>query len=160
MTKWIIVLLSCFMLISCAKPKKQTYPAPLSTEQNTLVALSESAKSISQSLNSMNATEQAADPPPSINIPPDPAAYGMNIPASLDWQGPAESVVEQIAKASNFHYKVIGNKPSIPILVSISEHHSNLGNILRNVALQCKARASVVVYPSSRTIEFRYLERG
>ena len=120
--------------------------------------LAEAATSVSQSLTSLNAIQQAATPPKYNPDPPDPASYGMANLVSLDWSGPIEPLVGQIAKATGYRVNIVGKPPAIPILVTISEKDTPIGIILRNAAYQCRTQADIVVYPKTRTIELRYAE--
>ena len=151
----LILLLISFGLAACAK--KAPVPTP-SVTQNATVALAESANSINHSLIQLDATTQAANPPADVASPPSPATYGMAIPASLDWSGPAAAAVRELATAADYQFKILGPKPSMPIIVSVHSHNSTLGEILRNIGLQCKKRAQVVIYPKLKTIELRYVE--
>ncbi len=47
-------------------------------------------------------------------------------------------------------------KPSIPILVTLSERNVPVADILRDAAFQCGQRAELVVLPDSKVIEVRY----
>ena len=152
------ILFLFLLVIGLAACAKKPVAKPPSTATEASVALAESAASINHSLIQLNATEQAANPPLSVAAPPNPASYGMAIPASLDWTGPAEQAIRQIAIASDYKFKVTGAKPSSPVLVSVHQHNSTLGSILRNIGLQCKRYAQVIIYPKSKTIELRYIE--
>lgn len=151
-----IAVVAALGLTACAKhPTPAEKPTPAISAK---IALAEAAQSVSHSINKLNETEQAANPPLSVSAMPNPATYGMNIPASIDWTGPAQSIVKSIAQAASYRFKVLGAKPSAPLIVSLSEHHSNLGTILQNIGLQCRKRASIVVMPHSKTIELQYLQ--
>jgi defect in organelle trafficking protein DotD len=158
MIRLFIIALAALALAACAQ--KPTGPASVrpSPSINAKATLAEAATSVSHTMNQLNATEQAANPPLMVAETPSPATYGMNIPASLDWTGPAESIIKSIANAADYRFKVLGERPSSPVIVSISEHHSNLGTILQNIGLQCRKRASVVVLPARKIIELRYLQ--
>jgi defect in organelle trafficking protein DotD len=159
MQKWILLLLCPLVITACVDPHKAD-DSLINTKTNALIALNETAKSVNKSLTSLNAAEQAQNPALVFNTPPNPATYGMAAPASLDWQGPVEPVVKRIAQAANYRLRVFGIKPSVPILVSIHQQDSNLGEILRNTSLQVKQRANIIVFPESKTIELHYKERG
>ena len=151
----LVLVLITLSLAACAKTPA---PSPPSPTENASIALAEAANSVNSSLIQLDATEQAANPPLDIAAPPNPATYGMAIPASLDWSGPAEQAIQEIANAANYKFNVLGPEPSMPIIVSVHEHNSTLGDILRNIGLQCGKRAQVVIYPKSKTIELRYVE--
>jgi len=154
MNKKALILFSCCLLLSaCAKT-----PDHFATteDHNAYVALAEAAGSVSQSLTQLGATEQAAYPPVSVSEPPNPASYGMAIPTSIDWNGPVEPLVRQIANATNYKLNVLGKPPAIPVIVSISAKDTPMGDILRDVGYQSGKRANIVIFPSTHRIELRY----
>jgi defect-in-organelle-trafficking protein DotD len=146
--------LTCLPLILCAC----TTPKPpqgydLSPTQETLA---ESSYSISHSVAELAETAQAAHPSPNLAAPPSPASYGMGGVTSIDWSGPIEPLLREMAKASDYRVRVLGTSPAIPVIVTLYEKNAMLGDILRNAGYQCGRRASVVVFPESRVIELRY----
>ncbi len=152
------------LLTACAPNPPQSPPDPAYGLDPALgrdpaeAQLAEAATSVSKSLTSLNAIQQAATPPKYNPDPPDPATYGMANLVSLDWSGPIEPLVQQIAKATGYRVNTVGKPPAIPILVSISEKDTPIGIILRNAGYQCRNQADIVVYPKTKTIELRYVE--
>ena len=149
-----LIVLSGILITACHKAPQTTLE-----EQSThdaYVSLAEAADSVSHSLTQLGATEQAAYPPISVAEPPNPATYGMEIPASIEWAGPVEPLIRQIAAATNYRFKALGKKPSIPINVSVTAKNLPMGDILRDVGYQCGKRAQVIVFPSQHIIELRY----
>jgi defect-in-organelle-trafficking protein DotD len=141
-----------FLLSACASNKR--VPNPPVT--GVYPALSQAANSIDKNLIKLSATEQAAYPPQDITETPIPESYDMSIPISVNWNGPAEKLVRKLANMVSYKFVVVGKKPTIPILVLLAVKRDTVGNILRNVGYQSGKRASVVVFPVSRTIELRY----
>lgn len=149
-----LIICSSLLLTACHKA-----PPTIPEEQEThdaYVTLAEAADSVSHSLTQLGATEQAAYPPINVTEPPNPSSYGMEIPSSIDWSGPVEPLVQQIANATNYQLKILGSRPSIPIIVSISAKNTPMGDILRDVGYQCGKHAQIILYPSRRIIELRY----
>jgi defect-in-organelle-trafficking protein DotD len=101
-------------------------------------------------------TAQAAHPLPTLAPPPSPATYGMQGLTTIDWSGPVEPLLKQIAMAANYRLRVLGTPPAIPVIVTIFSKNKMLGDVLRDVGYQCGRRATVVVYPGSQVIELRY----
>jgi defect-in-organelle-trafficking protein DotD len=101
-------------------------------------------------------TEQAADPSLALEPPPSPASYGMGGLTTIDWSGPVEPLIRQIANASNYRVRVLGTAPAIPVLVTVNAKNVMLGDVLRDVGYQCGKRANVVLFPGARVIEIRY----
>jgi defect-in-organelle-trafficking protein DotD len=123
---------------------------------NTGASLAEASYSVSRSIVSLSETAQAAHPLPKLDPPPNPASYGMGGLASVDWSGPVEPIVIQIAKMSGYRVRILGTAPAIPVLVTVYDKNMMIADILRDIGYQCGRRAAVVVYPESRVIEIRY----
>lgn len=139
-------------ICSCASPKpRQAFD--LDKQQHSLA---EASYSVSRSVVDLAETAQAAHPLPNIPPAPAPASYGMGGLTSVDWSGPVQPLVEQMAKAANYRVRVLGTPPAIPVLVTVYQKNAMLGDILRDVGYQCGRRASLTIYPESRVIELRY----
>jgi defect-in-organelle-trafficking protein DotD len=138
-------------LSACSSAPPQTYN--LDAAQTSMA---EASYSVSRSLVNLAETAQAAHPMPRLAPAPSPASYGMGMATSLDWSGPVEPLLQQIARAANYRLRVLGTAPAIPIIVTVYANNELLGDVLRNVGYQCGRRASVVVFPESRVIELRY----
>lgn len=91
-----------------------------------------------------------------ITPPPDPATYGMSNLVSIDWGGPVEPLVAQIAASSGYKIRVLGNPPAVPVMVFLSVKNVPLGNVLRDIGFQVNTKANIVVFPRSKVIELRY----
>lgn len=141
------------LLSACASSNKKVPNPPVS---GVYPSLSQAANSIDKNLIKLSATEQAAYPPKDITETPIPESYDMSIPISVNWNGPVEKLVRKLANIVSYKFVVVGKKPTIPIIVLLAVKRDTVGNILRNVGYQSGKRASVVVFPVSRTIELRY----
>lgn len=148
--KRFFIVLLILLLAGCASPP------PRKTYDSASASLAEASFSVSRSLVSLSETAQAARPVPDLGPAPSPASYGMAALTSIDWSGPVEPLVRQIAKASNYRVRVLGRAPAIPVMVSVYDQNMMIADILRDVGYQCGRRASLVVYPDSRVIELRY----
>lgn len=84
--------------------------------------------------------------------------YNLGTRVYVDWSGPIEPLTKEIAEYSNYKFKAIGMAPAIPVLVNVSHDNVEVGDIIREMHLQAKDRASIAVYPKSKTIELRYKE--
>ncbi len=147
-----LVIFLSLMLCACANPRPpQGYDVSKSE-----ASLAEASYSVSRSIVDLAETAQAAHPLPNPGPPPNPASYGMAGLTTLDWSGPVEPLLKQMAVASNYRLRVLGTPPAIPVLVTIYAKNVMLGDVLRDVGYQCGRRAAVVVYPESRCIELRY----
>ncbi|MFI4962227.1 MAG: type IVB secretion system lipoprotein DotD [Legionellales bacterium] len=120
------------------------------------IKLAEAAVSVSDSMLEMARVEKVITPPNKDNTLTIPNAYNMQARASVDWSGPIEELTERIAKASHFKLRVLGQIPSLPILISISVKDQSLATILRDIDYQAGKRADIHVYPNSQIVELRY----
>ncbi len=148
---WLAALFT-LTVCACATPPAPQ-PTYLGKTQNTLA---EASYSVSRSIVDLAESEQAAHPDAAVEPPPSPASYGMGGLSTIDWSGPIEPLLRQIANASNYRVVTLGTQPAIPVLVTINARNAMLGDILRDVGYQCGKRATVLVFPGSRVIELRY----
>jgi defect-in-organelle-trafficking protein DotD len=146
-----IIFLLASALAGCARP-----PTLNNTPDNASTSLAEASYAVSRSIASLSETAQAAHPLPALQAPPSPASYGMAGLTSIDWSGPVEPLVKQLAQAANYKVRILGTQPAIPVLVTIYDKNRMLADVLRDVGYQCGQRAVVVVYPESRVVELRY----
>ncbi len=145
---WVIAL--SFILNACAS----TQEPPRNNSSD--VALAEASYDVSRSISSLSETAQASHPPPMLEPPPSPASYNMAQVTSVDWSGPVEPLLKQLANASDYRLRVLGRPPAIPVMVTVYSKNMMLADILRDVGYQCGRRANVVVFPDTRVIELRY----
>lgn len=153
---WICI---CLLLVGCGhygnatdflNVKEQTVPDP------AIAKLAEAANTSSKNMLALAEIQQSVTPPPPTFQPANPAAYGMANLVSIDWAGPVEPLVKQIAGASGYRVEVLGTEPAVPIMVYVSVRNQQLGNVLRDVGFQVSHRASIVVFPNTKVIELRY----
>lgn len=131
-------------------------PPPEAHLDNADASLAEASYAVSRSISSLSETAQAAHPLPKLDPPPNPASYGMGGLTSVDWSGPVEPLIRQIAKVTDYRVRVLGTPPAIPVLVTVYDKNMMIADILRDVGYQCGRRATVVIFPESRVIELRY----
>lgn len=147
-----LVIILSFLLSACTAPKPPR-GYDISTSQ---ASLAEASFAVSRSMVDLAETAQAAHPLPTLAPPASPATYGMAGLTTVDWSGPIEPLLKQIARAANYRFRSLGTAPAIPVIVTLYEKNAMLGDVLRDAGYQCGRRAAVVVYPDSRVIELRY----
>lgn len=150
--KFVLIALLTLIVCACASPK----PAPGYDLSKTENSLAEASYAVSRSVTDLAETAQAAHPVQDLAPQPSPASYGMGGQTTIDWSGPIEPLLKQMARASNYRLRVLGTAPAIPVIVTVYTKNAMLGDILRDVGYQCGRRATVVVYPASQVIELRY----
>lgn len=114
------------------------------------------ARSIEKSLATLAAAQEISNIPVLNTAPLLTPEGGMGGTADIDWTGPIEPLLEKIASMTDYTLKTLGSKPTIPIIVSVTQNHAIIADILKNASLQAGKRASVVVFPANKIIELRY----
>lgn len=147
-----LITISSLLLFACAQPK----PPQGYNMNRAETSLAEASYSVSRSVVDLSETAQAAHPGIAMPDSPSPATYGMGGTVTIDWSGPVEPLVQQIARAANYRTRILGTRPAIPVIVTVYTKNVMLGDVLRDVGFQCGRRATVVVYPGSQVIELRY----
>lgn len=147
----ILIALLALSLVGC----KATIPPPCDTDP-AAVKLAEAADSISHSLVTLAEIQQAQLPPQKLNKLPNPEQLNMPEYVSVDWSGPVEPFLRKMAQASGYQLRVMGVKPAIPIIITITAHNTPLSYVLRDTAFQCMTKADVIVIPCKKLIELRY----
>ena len=164
--KFILFVPALFLLASCSDNKKvvdlnlkyvpvDRVPAQTTDEQSQ-AQIAEAATAVGQSLQELSAVQMTVHPPTKLKQPFNPQVIGMDKMASINWTGPAEPLLKEIARATHYRLRVIGRPPVLPVIVSMNMHNQPIANILRNVMYQVVMKADIAVYPKSRTIELRY----
>ena len=134
-----------------------TNQAPVdSVDKNAQAQLAETATSVNQSLQQLSAIKMATHPGIPVSAPANAKQLGLTQMVSVNWHGPAESILKQIAKVGHYKFQVLGTRPNIPVLVNINDKNVPLANVLRDVAYQISTQGTVETYPKSRIIELRY----
>jgi defect-in-organelle-trafficking protein DotD len=144
-----------FFIAACSSTTSQKDSDEIKT-QNANIQMSQAATTVSNSLTDIGSMQRATTPPLAMKNLPDPNTYNMDALGSVDWSGPVEPIVQQIANASHYKVVILGKPPAIPVLVSITEKNMPLGYILRDIDFQCANKANIVVFPERRVIELRY----
>lgn len=127
------------------------------TDNNAQVELAESSISVSKSLQQLAEIEAANSKKTTLPPPENPSKIGMAQVTSIDWTGPIEPLLIRIAKVSHYKLHIIGAKPSIPVIVSITASNTPMANILRDAKFQSQKQVTIALYPRKRILELRYL---
>lgn len=145
----------CLLILMLALNGCET-PSPPPRYDGNDASLAEASYAVSRSIVSLSETAQAAHPMPPMPPPPCPASFGMGGLTSIDWSGPIEPLVKEIARLVGYRLCVLGREPAIPVLVSVYDKNMMIADILRDIGYQAGRRAAIVVYPENRVIELRY----
>jgi defect-in-organelle-trafficking protein DotD len=164
MRKIISIVMVCISLFGCSltKKKAETVPKEKSTTKEVVnnkeieQQLIETAQSIERSLATLAMTQENNNPPLINTAPLITPEGGMGGTADIDWTGPIEPLLHKLAEMTDYNVKVLGNEPSIPIIISITQNKAVIADILKNAGLQAGKRANVMVFPANKIIELRY----
>lgn len=160
-----ICIVSCLSLTACTSSPPASAPqlpakaAPIPVASVTDAAsakLAEAASSVSQSLTELAAVNKANMAPQAAKLYP--KVDQMQIPgtSSVDWNGPIQPLLKQIANAVSYRLVVSGNAPAIPIMVLIRAAERSNAEIVQDAALQAGTRATVTTSYPLKTIYLSY----
>ncbi|MFN3234859.1 MAG: type IVB secretion system lipoprotein DotD [Gammaproteobacteria bacterium] len=148
-----VVAIMALLLSGCAA--HQPRPDP-NVPDSATATIAEAAASVSRSLDDLNQMEQAEKPLLTRPTPKGGTFEGLHGVATIDWSGPIEPIVRQIANEAHYRFIRIGQDPAIPVIVTVAARNERLSDILLNIGYQGGQRASVMVYPSRKIIQLRY----
>jgi defect in organelle trafficking protein DotD len=148
------------LLSGCShKPQVPANATPIpvaNVTDDASTKLAEAAASVSQSLNELAAVDKANMAPKAAKLYPHVAEMQIPGTSSIDWNGPIQPLLTQIAKAAGYRLVVSGHQPSIPIIVLVRANQRSNADIVRDATLQATNRASVRTDYNLRTIYLTY----
>ncbi|HAF87666.1 MAG TPA: hypothetical protein DCG13_03795 [Legionellales bacterium] len=144
------------MLGSCSHHGVLMKPPINQPSSDASIKLAEAASSISESMYEIAKVEKVIYPEHKGNSKNIPNTYALQTRASVDWASPVEELTKKIAHAAHYRFRVLGQEPAIPVLVSLSVKDQNLADILRNIDYQAGSKAMLRVYPKTQVVELRY----
>lgn len=148
--KAITSLIPVMILAACSS--KPTYQMTDVDKHIELAALS-----VEESLRTLALTQQVnAKEPINTDILVTPQG-GMGGVTSIDWSGPIEPLLEKIGNLTRYRVKVLGPIPPVPVIITLAAREQVIADILKDAGIQAGKRANLVVYPTSRVIELRYI---
>ena len=156
MNKKILVLCASFfmaMLTACAQYKvdQQLVAEP----DPVALRLTSAVDKASAALQTLASVEQAHNPGVSLQLPPS-APRELRRIVTVDWSGPIEPIAKSMADRAGYQMQINGDKPPVPVVVSIVAREKTVIEVLRDIGLQAGQRADVVVDPNRRIVELNY----
>ncbi|MFG6082116.1 DotD/TraH family lipoprotein [Paracoccus litorisediminis] len=148
---------STLLLSACAATKvEQVDPIP-EIDGKIAKAVEESAnanKAISE-VEVATAAPKRAGPgstvPAGVVLPPESIQ-----PVTLDWNGPIEPLLEDMAKRAGYSFRKTGNEPANKVMISITAREEPLFGVVRRAGAMAHGYADIGFNPTSRIIEIRY----
>lgn len=124
---------------------------------NAEAQLAEAAAGVSRTLNSLAAMQRASDPALYNDMPDVASSKLVSGLASVNWVGPVEPLLKQIAKKSGLKFVHYGQRTATPIIVSIDAEQMPLSTIIQDISYQAQSHAVVKVNGQKKLLELRYL---
>ena len=118
--------------------------AERASEANSTLAQTERTKIAPQ--------ESALDGDDISALPPE-----LQRPTTVSWTGPAADLVGELARNIGYDYAVVGNAPSIDIMVSVNAVDEPAIKVFEDIGYQIAQFADVFVDPNGKRLEFRYM---
>lgn len=153
-----LVLLSTLLLMACQNLAPQPHKAKQMAEADqAMVDTAEAAVSVSHSLSELGLTQRNEQGMLKRESEASELPQVLARLVSIDWAGPVEPLIKQLADGTQLRVKVIGVEPAIPVIVSLRRRDTSVYHILQDLRGQIGNRAEIMVYPSSGVIELHYL---
>lgn len=134
-----------------------TETPPLTAEQEIAVHADE----VNQSLEELYLIERAKKPE-NLVVTATPLLGvthpTLRQPLSIDWSGPAEPLLAEIALRTHYRLKIMGTPPAIPMLVSVNSRQAPAQEVLQNIRSQIYERGDLLIFPEQRVMELMYLD--
>lgn len=117
--------------------------------------LADAADRAASSLEKLAAVEYERSPGVAIG-PIGNAPIEMRRAMTVQWVGPVEPIVKNLANRANYSFLLVGSAPPIPIVVSVDATNMPVIEILRDIGLQIGMRADVRVDGPRKIVEIHY----
>lgn len=117
--------------------------------------LAMAADHASAALQTLASIEQAKNPGASVQSAPN-APQELRRTLSVNWVGPIEPLAQSLADRAGYQLQINGNKPPVPVIVSVQAREKSVVEILRDLGLQAGRRADIVVDTERRVVELNY----
>lgn len=147
----------CILVSACSwSPSTRVRdPQVVASPDRVSLMLAEAADKASTALETLAAVEQEKSPAVAVqpihNAPPE-----LMRAMTITWYGPAEQLTRKLADRAGYTFITIGDKPPIPLTVSIDVENKPVIDTLRGVGLQLGMRADIKVDSVRRMVELHY----
>ncbi len=148
-----LIVSSALILAACAinPPNPQLVAEP----DNVTLRLAQAADRAANALDQLAAIEQTRTP---TDLPPLAASAPPELRRSVtvNWIGPIEPLVRQLADRASYELKLTGNAPETAIISSVNVRNAPVIEVLRDVGLQLGSRAALKVDANLKIVELSY----
>ncbi len=130
-------------------------PQIVASPDTVSTMLAESADRASHALEALAAVELERTPAASMS-PVSDVPTELRRTITVNWVGPIVPIAKTLADRAGYGFLVLGNEPTIPVVVSIDAENMRVVDVLRDVGLQLGMRGNVKVDARSRMVEIYY----
>lgn len=158
MKKIVLGMVGCGLLMGCADtglPVSEPVHYDAALHDEISQQLADSAARSSNALEELAMIKTAKSPKVNPGVDVNDLAPDLQRVVTTVWNGPAQDLVEQLAKNLGYTYRVTGGTSKNPVDVNIDVHDVAIGQVLEDIGLQSSPSASIIVNPNTRDIEFR-----
>lgn len=152
---WKTLFLSAAALLLSACTQYKVDQQLVAEPDPVALRLATAADRASTALQTLASIEQARNPGVSVQSAPD-APQELRRTVSVDWAGPIEPVLLSLGDRAGYQIQINGDKPPVPIVVSVQAREKSVVEVLRDLGLQAGRRANIVVDPQRRIVELNY----
>lgn len=117
--------------------------------------LAQSADKASNALEMLAAVERARTPAANVS-PLSDVPQELRRSITVNWVGPIEPIAKTLADRAGYGFLVLGNEPSVPVVVSIDAENQRVVDVLRDIGLQLGMRGDVKVDARGKMVEIYY----
>lgn len=140
---------------SASGPFSAGSPQIVASPDSVSIMLAESADRASSALETLAAVEQARTPATKMS-PLGDVPQELRRTITVNWVGPIEPIAKTLADRAGYSFLVLGNEPSVPVVVSVDAENTRVVDVLRDIGLQLGKRGDVKVDAKSRMVEIYY----
>ena len=150
------VILSAVLLLAGCSGYQVTSRSQLVAEpDSTSLRLADAADRAASALELLAAVEQTRTPSAGVAALDDvPEQLRRSI--SVTWVGPVEPIAEKLADRAGYSFSTLGDRPPIPVIVTVEAVNKPLIDILRDIGLQVGNRADLIVDAQRQVVEVSY----
>ena len=135
-------------------------PQIVAEPDQTSLMIADAADRATRALESLAAVEQTRTPSAAQasaamvpNAPPE-----LQRAVTLDWSGPAEDLIRDLASRANYTFGTLGDQPPTPVIINVNAYNEPLIQVFRDIGLQLGTRADLRLDANRRAVEIIYAQ--
>jgi defect-in-organelle-trafficking protein DotD len=142
-------------LSACAPMTPRVDHQMVATPDPVALRLASAVDRASAALQTLASVEQARNPGVGIQTVPH-APQELRRIVTVDWVGPIEPMLRQLADRAGYAFQVNGDQPPAPVVITLQVRQKTVIEVLRDAGLQAGTRADVTVDANAKIVELNY----